>query len=285
MKKNIRKYRFEIFLVLPMVLFIFFFNFVPIFKTILLGFQDRYTGEFGLSTYRYLLGRPNFIESIYNTIFISIFSLMFQLTLGMIIALLLQKKFKGRRIVRALILMPMGVPTLVSGVVALHIFGNSGYLNSFLLKVFNLSPNNWLSGGYKTLFVITIADTWKVLPMVVLLLLSGLEAIPQSVYESSEIDGANKFQQFFKITLPMVKSSVTMSVLFRAVSIFRIFELPQVLVGKSIPFVATYAYEEYSLGNVNASGAASTILMVLILIFTVLYLVLIDKGEGFGFED
>lgn len=285
MKKNIRKYRFEIFLVLPMVLFIFFFNFVPIFKTILLGFQDRYTGEFGLSTYRYLFGRPNFIESIYNTIFISIFSLMFQLTLGMIIAFLLQKKFKGRRIVRALILMPMGVPTLVSGVVALHIFGNSGYLNSFLLKVFNLSPNNWLSGGYKTLFVITIADTWKVLPMVVLLLLSGLEAIPQSVYESSEIDGANKFQQFFKITLPMVKSSVTMSVLFRAVSIFRIFELPQVLVGKSIPFVATYAYEEYSLGNVNASGAASTILMVLILIFTVLYLVLIDKGEGFGFED
>ena len=76
-----------------------------------------------------------------------------------------------------------------------------------------------------------------------------------------------------------------MSILFRAVDAFRIFELPQVLVGQSIPFVATYAYGEYSNGNVNASGAASTILLIIILCFAFLYMKFIDKGEGFGVED
>lgn len=283
-KKNFKKYWFEIFLVSPLVLFIFLFNFIPIFKTILLGFQDRYTGAWSLSTYAYLFNRPNFVESISNTVLISIFSLAFQLTVGMCIALILRKNFRGNNIMRSFVLMPMGVPTLVSAVIALHIFGTSGYLNQLLLQLFNIKPRNWLDGGTKSLIIIALADTWKVLPMIVLLLLSGLESIPNTVYESAMMDGSNKIQTFFKITLPMVKSSVTMSVLFRAVSIFRIFELPQVLVGKSIPFVATYAYEEYSLGNVNASGAASTVLMLMILIFTILYLKFVDKGEGFGNE-
>lgn len=282
--KKLRKYWFELLLVSPLVIFIIGFNFLPIIQTIIMGFRDRYTNEFTLATYRYLFNRPSFTESIYNTVFISLFSLVFQLLLGLGIALLLRKTFKGKRLVRSLILMPMGVPTLVSGVVAIHIFGNSGYLNSLLNTLFNAQQTQWLTGGLRTLIVITIADTWKVLPMMVLLLLAGLEAIPNSVYEAASMDGASSWQKLTKITLPMIKSSITMSILFRAVAVFRIFELPQVMVGRTLPFVATYAYEEYALGNNNASGAASTILMVLILIFTLLYMKFIDKGEGFGHD-
>lgn len=135
------------------------------------------------------------------------------------------------------------------------------------------------------MLVVVVADTWKVLPTMVLLLLAGLESIPQELYDAGEIDGASRWQAFRHITLPLLKPSITMSVLFRAVDAFRIFELPQVLVGQQIPYLATYAYEEYSNGNVNASGAASTILLVIILVFALFYLKVIDRGEGFGVED
>ena len=283
MKKIIKKYSFEIILVLPLTIYILGFTILPIFKSIFMGFTDESTNALSLINYKMLFNRPQFIESITNTLFVAVFSLFFQLVLGLIIALILKKHFKGKGFVRALVLMPMGIPTLVSGVMALYIFGTSGYLNEILFRLGILDiPINWLQGGFRSLIVIILADTWKVLPTLVLLLLAGLEAIPSEVYEASYIDGATSIQTFFKVTLPLLKSSVTMALLFRAVDAFRIFELPQVLVGQSIPFVATYSYEEYAIGNINASGAASTILLVMIMSFTFLYLKFIDKGEGFS---
>lgn len=151
-----------------------------------MGVTDEYTGAISLNNYVYLFGRPNFVTSIFNTIVTALLSLVFQLVLGLGIATVLKKQFRGKGLIRSLVLMPMGIPTLVSGIIAIYIFSTSGYLNE---------------------------------------------------------------------------------VLFRAVDAFRIFELPQVLVGQRIPYLATYAYEEYSNGNVNASGAASTILLVIILVF------------------
>ena len=268
---------------MPLTLYILGFTILPIFKSILMGFTDENTNTLSLINYKMLFNRPQFLSSISNTVFVAVVSLIFQLVIGLIIALILKQKFKGKGIVRALVLMPMGIPTLVSGVMALYIFGTSGYLNEILFRLGIIDvPVNWLLGGFKSLIVIILADTWKVLPTLVLLLLAGLEAIPNEVYEASVIDGANPVQTFFKITLPLLKSSITMALLFRAVDAFRIFELPQVLVGQSIPFVATYTYEEYSIGNLGASGASSTVLLVLIMVFTFLYLKFIDKGDGFS---
>jgi len=177
--------------------------------------------------------------------------------------------------------MPMGIPTLVSGVAMLYIFGTQGYLNSFLYRIGLIdAPINWTSGGLRSLLVVAIADCWKVLPIVVLLLLAGLESISNDCYEASSIDGATKWQQFKYITLPLLKPSITMTVILRAVEAFRIFELPQVLVGKTLPVLSTYAYEEYAYNNLNASAVASTTLLILIIIFVALYLKFIDRGEA-----
>ncbi|QQO07921.1 carbohydrate ABC transporter permease [Breznakiella homolactica] len=273
----------EILLLLPMSVYILGMTIVPIFQSILLGFQDGTTGKWGLQTYQYLFNRPDFTNSIFNTIFVALVSLAFQLCLGLIIALVLKKKFRGKGIVRAIVLTPMGIPTLVSGIIALYIFGTSGYLNEILFRLGLITvPINWTSGGLRSLLVIIVADTWKVLPTMVLLLLAGLESIPDELYEAGKIDGTTEAKAFRFITLPLLKSTITMSVLFRAVDAFRIFELPQILVGRRIPFIATYAYEEYALNNTNASGAASTVLLVIILVFALLYLKFIDRGEGFS---
>ena len=261
------------------------FTIFPIFQSIGMGLTDKYTGKFTLDNYLYLFQRPNFTKSIFNTVFTALASLVFQLIIGLGIATILKKQFKGKGIIRALVLMPMGIPTLVSGVIAIYIFGTSGYLNEVLYRLgLVTTPIQWTKGGILGLLVIILADTWKVLPTMVLLLLSGLESIPGDLYEAADIDGAGKWRTFKDITLPLLKPSITMSILFRAVDAFRIFELPQVLVGQKIPFIATYAYEEYSSGNVNASGAASTILFILILIFAFLYLKFIDRGEGFSHD-
>lgn len=285
-RRSLKQHGFEILLVLPMSLYILGFTIVPIFQSILMGFTDEYTGNLSLTNYLYLFERPNFIQSIFNTIVTALVSLLFQLVLGLGIATVLQKQFRGKGLIRSLVLMPMGIPTLVSGVIAIYIFSTSGYLNEILFRLGLIStPVQWTRGGLLGMLVVVVADTWKVLPTMVLLLLAGLEAIPQELYDASEIDGASAWQTFVHIKLPLLKPSITMSVLFRAVDAFRIFELPQVLVGQQIPYLATYAYEEYSNGNVNASGAASTILLAIILIFALVYLKTIDKGEGFGVED
>lgn len=279
--KFIKKYYFELLLILPLAIYILGFTIVPILKTILLSFQDKNTGAFGFSTYQYLFAKKDFNMAIFNTIAVTIVGLTFQLVVGLFIAMALKYNFKGKGLVRSLVLLPMGVPTLVSGVTLLYIFGTQGYLNELLYKLGIITkPIAWTSGGIKNIFVIAVADSWKVLPVVVLLLLAGLESIPTDVYEASAIDGASKTQTFFYVTLPLLKPSITMTMILRAVDSFRIFELPKILAGRVTPFLATYAYDEYSYNNLNASAAASTILLLIIIIFMVLYFRFVDRGEG-----
>lgn len=284
MRRFLKNYYFELLLITPLTLYIFGFTLLPIFRTILFSFQDHITGEWGISEYAYLLGKREFIQAISNTVIVTLLELVLQLTLGLFIAMALKKNFKGKGIVRSLILMPMGVPTLVAGVALIYVFGTQGYLNELLYKlgIINI-PIVWTSGGPTSLLMVAIADSWKVLPVVVLLFLAGLESIPSDVYEASSIDGANKWQTFFGVTLPLLKPTITMTILLRAVDSFRIFELPAVLIGRVTPFLATYAFDEYrTYNNTNASGAASTILLICIIIFMFLYFKYVDKGEAFN---
>ena len=265
----LKKYLFEIILILPMTAYILGFTIFPILRTIVMGFTDSHTNELSFKNYLYLFNRPAFAEATINTAVFGLISILFQFVVALGIAMILKQNFKGKGILRA---------------VALYMFGTSGYFNEVLYRLHLIErPEVWLTGGIKGLLIVILADTWKVLPTMVLLILAGLESISNELYEASAIDGASFWQKFRFITMPLLKSTVTMSLLFRAVDAFRVFEMPQVLVGQALPFLATYAYEEYStFNNPNASGAVSTILLVLIMVFALLYLKFIDKGEGFN---
>ncbi|ADD02042.1 binding-protein-dependent transport systems inner membrane component [Thermoanaerobacter mathranii subsp. mathranii str. A3] len=270
----VKKYKLEIAMILPLLLYILGFTVYPIIQTITLSFQDQYTKAFTLANYKEIIGKTEFKQAFFNTIALTFISLTLEMTAGLVIALILKRNFRGKGLLRSLMLVPMGVPTLVSGVAMTYIFGLNGYFNAFLqkLRIIEL-PVDWASGGFKTLLMVSIADMWKVTPLVILLLLAGLESIPDEVYEASNIDGATVWQTFKYVTLPLLKPSITMALILRAIDAFRIFELVLVLAGRATPVISTFAYDEYNnYANAYTSAAASTILLLIIAVFIVSYL-------------
>lgn len=277
----LRRHAFDLALVAPLVLYIAALTFVPVLTSIGYGFVDPATGTFpSLANYRVLFGQGAFHEALRNTLLITGIGLTLEMTAGLALALMLLREFKGQGLVRSLLLLPMGVPTLVSAVVMSYIFSLSGYANELLYRLGVTVPVVWTGGGFTTLMTVVVADMWKVTPMVMLMLLAGLQAIPEEVYEASDLDGATTWQRFTQITLPLLKPAITMALVLRAIDAFRIFDLTLVLGGKNTPVVATYAYYEWSAyNNPYTSGAGATVLLVMILVFVLGYLRLAERGQ------
>jgi trehalose transport system permease protein len=130
--------------------------------------------------------------------------------------------------------------------------------------------------------MVSFADSWKVMPIVVLLLLAGLESIPLELYEAASMDGGGKWHKMRYITLPLLKSTITMTVLLRMVDLLRIFELPATLLGRVTPYLGTLAYDEYKYLNYNSSAAVSTTLLVLIIILAFIYMTVFERETKKG---
>ncbi|WP_231572593.1 carbohydrate ABC transporter permease [Halobacillus sp. BBL2006] len=273
-----KKYKLETGMILPLILYIFYFTLTPIINTITMSFRNDGSGAWTLENYQEIFTDINFNTALFNTLFITIVGIILQISIALLIALLMNKEFKGKGFFRTMMLIPMGIPTLVSGVTLLFIFGQTGYFNEFLFRlgIVDTQPF-WLGGGINTLFVIIFADMWKVLPLTILLLLAGLQSIPKDVYEASAIDGANSWHTFWSITLPLLKPSITMAIILRAIDSFRIFELPLVMAGNNTPVLSTFSYEAFRHSNYGVSGAAATILLVIIVIFIISYILIVER--------
>lgn len=281
-KRYLKKNWLNVLFILPLIIFVLGFTIIPILQTVILSFRDPYdVSSFSLESYRYVFAKGQLLTSIYNTLIVTGIALTIQVGLGFAIAMLLKQSFIGKGIARAFVLLPMGVPTLVSGVAMLFVFGTSGYLNEILYQLDLITtPFNFTGEKLLSLFVVSVADSWKVMPMVVMLFLSGLESIPKSLYEAGNVDGTNAFQRLRFITIPQLKSTTTMIVLLRAVSLLMIFDMPMVLLGFSTPFLQSLAYSEYKFGNNTYSAAISVILLLMIIVFVVIYLFLFDREGG-----
>lgn len=277
-KKFFKKHWLEVVFIMPLIIFVLSFTIVPIFQTIGMSFKDQYTGELSLSSYRYMAERPQFFAAIKNTLVFTAIAMFIQIFLGFWIAMLLKQTFIGKGLARAFVLLPLGVPTLVSGVAMTYIFRTSGYLNEVIYRLgISEVPVNWMGNYWSGMILTAFADSWKVMPMVVLLFLSGLESVPNELYEAGNIDGTNAWQRLWYITLPQVKATATMTILLRVVDLLRAFELPQVLLGANVPFLGTLAYNEYQYNNINYSASVSTTLLVIIVIVVSLYMFLFER--------
>jgi trehalose transport system permease protein len=282
----LRGHQFEIWLTLPLVAYVLVLTVTPIINTFRLSLTDSQQGGISLVNYERIFGSGVFRSAVANTLIVATMSLVLELGLGLIIALALHAAFRGRGFVRTISLVPLGVPTIVAGAVMLLIFARAGYMNSIIFLIqdlVNLLPGvDWqyqpisltVSGGLPTLFTVAIADAWKVLPIVVLIFLAGLQSIPEDIYEAADVDGATKWQRFWRVTFPLLIPYMTMAIILRAIDAFRIYELALVLAGGIEPVLGTYIFDRWlpPTSDEYTASAASIVLFAIIMVFVILYL-------------
>jgi trehalose transport system permease protein len=269
-----RKHWFEMVLISPLFFYVFGMTLIPVFASILLGFENppRGGGFPSLESYRLVVDNYQFLSAFNNTIIITVMSVSMELVLGLMVALMMARPFHGRGIFRAIILLPLGIPVVVAASNMRYIFLSSGYLNEAMIQLNLISqPIDWLKDP-QALFTVAFTDMWKVTPLVMLILLAGLESIPRELYEAAQVDGAGVWQRFRSITLPLLRPAITSAVVIRGIDAFRIFAHPMGLgVSRTAPVLSTFAYYEYQRVYYTTSAATSTILLLMILVTVVLY--------------
>lgn len=265
---------------LPLALYLGGFTLVPVASTLALSLTAT-GGGITLEHFRRIAGHYQFNQAAVNTLAITGIGLTLEVGLGLAAALALTGRPAGRRLFQALLLVPLGVPTIVAAAVMRTVFGTVGYLNEMLLRLRVIhTPVDWVGERGLALVTVAVADAWKVTPLMLLILLAGLETIPAELYEAARADGASRWRQFAAITLPLLKPALTMALIIRGVDAFRIFALPLALAGRGLPVLSTYAYVEYlEYGNPYTAAASSVILLAMILIAVGTYLTLAGPEE------
>ncbi|MBI3086048.1 MAG: sugar ABC transporter permease [candidate division NC10 bacterium] len=265
---------------LPLALYLAGFTVIPVASTLALSVSAP-GGGITLEHFRRIAGHYQFGEAVVNTLAVTGIGLALELLLGLAAALALIGRPAGRQVFQVLLLVPLGVPTIVAAAVMRTAFGTVGYLNEILLRLGAIrTPVDWVGTRGLALFTVAVADAWKVTPLVMLILLAGLQAIPGELYEAARTDGASRWRQFAAITLPLLKPALTMALIVRGVDAFRIFALPLALTGRGLPVLSTYAYVEYlEYGNPYTAAAGSVTLLVMILLAVGTYLKLAGPEE------
>ena len=209
------------------------------------------------------------LERLLNTTFITIVCVLLETVIGVAMALIMAKGFRGRGLVRAGILVPWAIPTIVSALMWKLIFDSSGVMNRILGREIL-----WLADTGASFWAIVIADTWKTAPFIGLLTLAGLQTIPAEVYEAAKVDGATTWQQFVRITLPMVKPALVVAVLFRTLDTLRMFDLPYGMIGAGkyrVETLSVFAYQEASQSRYGPAAAYAIILFIYVLVVAFLF--------------
>jgi multiple sugar transport system permease protein len=182
-------------------------------------------------------------------------------------ALIMHRALRGRALVRASILVPWAVPTAVVALLWRWIFNTDGVANAIL-------PGQvlWTTEGLHAKLAVVFADTWKTAPFIALLVLAGLQMIPQDVYEAAKVDGANALRRFWHITLPLVRPALLVAVLFRVLDALRMFDLPYILIGSrksSVETLSMLAQDEAS--NVRFGPAAAYAVILFLFVFLIAF--------------
>ncbi|MDJ0728119.1 MAG: sugar ABC transporter permease [Prochloraceae cyanobacterium] len=229
----------------------------------------------GLTNYSRLLGDGRFWQTLQNTTVFTVASVSLELLLGMAIALILNQSFRGRGIVRTIAIIPWALPTAVMGLAWAWIFNDQyGVVNDILQRLGAIDTGiNWLGDPNLAMLALVIADVWKTTPFISIILLAGLQSISRDLYEAHSLDGANAWQSFWQITLPLLMPQILIALLFRFAQAFGIFDLVQVMTGGG-PAGATETVSIYIYATVMryldfGYGAALIVVTFLLLIFVV----------------
>jgi multiple sugar transport system permease protein len=208
-----------------------------------------------------------FWNAFYVTTLFTVVCVVIEVIIGVAMALIMNRAFKGRSLIRASILIPWAVPTVVSALLWKWIFNPQGIFNDIIN-----TQVLWSTDGVHAQMAVIIADTWKTAPFIGLLVLAGLQVIPAEVYEAAKIDGSSTWNSFLHITLPLVKPALLVAVLFRILDNLRMFDLPYVLIGPGKPSVETLSIlAQQESVNLRYGPAAAYAMLLFIYLVIVAY--------------
>ena len=267
----------------PALILILAVMLVPLVVGISYAFRDirilnPFSGGFvGLQHFRTLMGDRNFFTALQNTVSWTAWSVFLQFTLGLILALLLNRPFHGRGIVQALVFLPWAVPSFLSGLNWAWMFNPVvGPIPHWLAALGILaSPVNILADPNHAMWGPIVANVWWGIPFFAITILAALQAIPRDIYEAASIDGANGFQQFRSITLPFLAPTLAITILLRTVWVANFADLIVVMTGGGpadrtqivASYIFTTAFRKLDFGY---ASAISLVLLVLLLAYSLL---------------
>jgi multiple sugar transport system permease protein len=283
MEKNTPKEILEaVVFVLPLAIFLLLFTLYPVAGTVVTGFfRDTtfYKREFiHFDNFALLLNDRGFFQSVQFTLLFIAASVPLELLLGLAFALLVHEKLPFRGFLRVSLLIPWAVPAAVSGRVWELIYNYSYGLANFCLFKMGLTkaPVNWLGSEGGAFFALVLADVWKTTPFVSIILLAGLQTIPEELKRQAAVDGASFFRRFTRLTLPLLKPVMVVALLFRTIDALRIFDVVYVITGGgpggSTTSLSIYAYRFFVSGDFGYGSAISVFLFLLALALSILYL-------------
>jgi multiple sugar transport system permease protein len=278
-------------LLFPCFAFVSVFAFYPIVYSVWLSLHSVVLGLprlgqpfVGFDNYAELLRDPIALRSMRNTLIFVFSSTLLELCFGLGIALVINRSFRGRGAVRAAVLVPWAIPTVVSSQLWRYIFNDRyGLLNFALFGTDTSNYVAWLADPTTAFIAIVVADVWKTSAFAALLILAGLQTIPDDLYEAARLDGASAWAQFRHITLPLLKPALLVALLFRTMDAFRVFDLVFVMT-QGGPADATNVLQFYGYKKIFAEGLmgyGSTISVAVFLITLSLSLVYI-RLAGLG---
>lgn len=259
------------------------FVFIPMISTMGVAFTNYSGGPkwkfIGLQNFMYLFKSPQFHQSLLVTLQFVIFTVIFQIIMGLLFAVILNQEIKGKNLFRSLFFMPNVLSAVgVSLAFSLIFHPNAGFANQLLTSL-GLPANTWLTSSDTALMSIIIVTLWMTFGYYMIIFLGGLQSINPSLYEAADIDGANSFHRFFKITLPMLSPTMFFAMTMSIIGSFKVFDQIFMMTGGQdgggpagstnvIVFdVYQNSFKHYKFGYASAE---SLILLIIILIITLL---------------
>lgn len=278
------------YMIIPTLVVILAIAFYPIVASIFFSFRLGLPGEAGqwagLRNYAIMFGDSSFRAALVNTTVFTVVSVFLEFVFGLAIALAINRAFRGRGLVRAAILVPWAFPLIISAVMWRLMYQDQVGIINYIANAIGLIGQPILTDNTLILIGAIVSDVWKTTPFMALLLLAGLQTIPGDVYEAAKVDGASRMQSFWRITLPMLKGSILVALLFRTLDAWRIYDLFWGMSDRQLESLSTYTYKTVRLSqllfNVGNAAAVFTFFtaLVIALIFIKVFGMQTSPGGG-----
>lgn len=272
-------------MVAPALLLTVTFALYPVVDSFWLSLQNIFIGipqlgsQFvGPDNYLTLLRDPVAQQALLVTAGFVLLSTVLELACGLMIALVIHERFRGRGLVRAAILIPWAIPTVVASQLWRYIFNDQyGFANLLLFGDRVTAYIPWLAYPSLAFGIVILADVWKTSSFAALLILAGLQLIPDDLYDAARVDGAGAWQRFRHITLPLLKPALLLALLFRTMDAFRVFDLVFVMTqggpGDATQVLQFYGYQTlFTEGRIGYGSAVSVAVFLMILALSLIYL-------------